>query len=202
VRNRALLLTAALAALVGCYVEVPDEVISGVAVATRRDPGADFAAFQTFRINPEWKTLDGDIEVVEAMPTQIFNTIRQNLLDRGYVEDLTWIPPDGANPPDLGVQVTGVIGQVTVYYPDYWCDPYYYYSCWYWGWGSVDSYEVGTLIIDLIDLYGAPVSGNLPTAWTALAYGVLGGYPTYDLPRAIEGIDRAFAQSPYLQAGN
>jgi hypothetical protein len=196
VRNRNLLLTAALAALVGCYVEVPDEVIEGVAVITRRDPGAEFASFQTFHINPEWRVLDGDDDYTEDMPDAIRTAIQQNLLDRGYGED----PALDPGVTDLGVQVTGVIGQITVYYPGYWCDPYYYYSCWYWGWGAVDSYEVGTLIIELIDLNGTPVNGYLPVAWAGLEYGVLFGYGSYDIPRAVEGIDRAFAQSPYIQA--
>lgn len=201
-RTKTLTLAALLATASGCYIEVPDEVVEGVVVATRRDPGTDFASFATFRINPEWRFLDGEDVYVENMPAEIYGAIRQNLLDRGYQEDLTWVPPDGPTPPDLGVQVTAVLGNITVYYPGYWCDPYYYYSCWYWGWGAVDSYQVGTLIVELIDLYGTPVDGNLPVAWAALDYGVLGGYASYDLPRLVSGIDRAFAQSPYIQSGN
>lgn len=184
-RNPILLAAAALAALSGCYMEVPSEVIEGRVVATRRDPAANFADFATFEINPLWTVYDGsgdpDASAV-AMPPEIAARIRQNLEDRGYVEE-----PGTA---ELTVQVTAIIGQVDVWYPGYWCDPYWGYC---YGWGSSYSYQVGTMVIDL----------NAQTAilWTATSYGVLFGPPIqYDLPYLLESVDRAFAQSPYIQA--
>jgi hypothetical protein len=193
VRNPILLAAAVLAALSGCYMEVPSEVVEGRVVATRRDPGADFGAFATFRINPSWTVYDDDNPdgVPVALPTQIEARIRQNLEDRGYVEDLV-------NPPDLGVQVTAIIGQIDVWYPGYWCDPYWGYC---YGWGTSYSYQVGTMVMELIDLADATPGGDAAILWDATSYGVLFGPPIeYDLPNLLESVDRAFAQSPYIQA--
>lgn len=202
--NRALLLTAGLSALGGCYAEVPDEVTKGVVVLTRRDAAADFKAYATFAINPDVPLFEGSGApslLPPGLATQFIDRVRQNLLARGYAEVIGWVPGN-PNPPDLGVQLTAVNTDVFVYYPIWWCDPYWgYYGCWYWGWGVVDSYQAGTLITELLDVSSASPGQDLNTLWAALDYGVLYQYPSIDLPRALESIDRAFAQSAYIQTG-
>jgi hypothetical protein len=99
------------------------------------------------------------------------------------------------------VQITAVLSDVQVYIPGDYCDPLYWDGCWGWSWGGMVSYQAGTLAIELLDLKDGATGGAYQAIWAALDHGILVAYPSFDLQRLLEGIDRAFAQSPYLSAG-
>jgi hypothetical protein len=206
-QERKLALAAALALASACYVDVPAEVTKGVVVTTRRDPSAAFGGYQTFLVNPSIPVYqDGAPVAGAAVPddlrTAIVGAVSGALAGRGYDPCCSaWTP--GATPaPDLGVQITFVLGEVDTYVPSDWCDPYWG-DCWYWPWGYTVSYKTGTLVIDLLDVSAGPSPGGAyQTRWAALAHGVAADFPSYDVARFLEAIDRAFAQSPYLGTAN
>jgi hypothetical protein len=71
-----------------------------------------------------------------------------------------------------------------------------------WAWGAPVGvpyfYEVGTLVVTMVDLR-APreTTGRVPLLWIAAINAVLSGDATID--EAFRGIDQAFLQSPYLR---
>ena len=59
-------------------------------------------------------------------------------------------------------------------------------------------YEVGTLVITMVDLRTPrEVTKEIPLLWVASINAVLNG--SANLPRALQGIAQAFKQSPYLE---
>ena len=111
----------------------------------------------------------------------------------------------------LLVQANG--REVTSYYVSYpWCG---YWDWWYWGyWGGCYpgyyppqvgevTYQVGTVFIDMIDAEQVdPDQMAFPRIWIGAMNGILNqttGATTQQ--RLIDGIERAFEQSPYLGAG-
>jgi hypothetical protein len=77
---------------------------------------------------------------------------------------------------------------------------YPYYGCWGWYYPSypyVYTYETGTVMVLIMDRRRRDQGLlQMPIAWFAAVNGVVdvGG----EVDRAVEGIDQAFAQSPYL----
>jgi hypothetical protein len=82
-----------------------------------------------------------------------------------------------------------------VYYPGYWCDYWAYPYC-YYDYVYAGTYEFGTVVLGMGDLR-LPAGGRLEILWTSAVYGVSQG-TQINVQRAADGINRAFAQSPYL----
>ena len=115
---------------------------------------------------------------------------------------------------DYVVLVQAAGREVTQYYAWYpWCG---YWDWWYWGWwggcyggyyppqvGEV-TYEVGTVFIDLIDGEGVdPDEDSFVRIWIAALNGLLNQtVGATSEQRITDAIERAYAQSPYLGAGN
>ena len=191
-----------------------DERLDDLIIYTHYDKEADFKAYKTFAISTEVVTFeedDGEIvrDTLEgALAEPMLEQVEQQLIDRGY----TKVTKDDA--PDLGVTLSVLSGTVTSVYYDYWGSywgyPYYPYYPYYY----VYSYNTGTLVIDLADLKNAPppdpadpilppgdgIASKLDVPWTGLVYGVLSESKSENLDHALQGIDQAFKQSPYLKA--
>ena len=91
----------------------------------------------------------------------------------------------------------------TTYFYSYWYD-WWYGGYWGWGWGwyyppyyTVSSYTTGSLIMVISDPNEETPINRSPAVWVGIGNGLLTG--AYDIDRATDAVDQAFAQSPYLQ---
>lgn len=133
--------------------------------------------------------------IAGRLDDDILDAIAENMEARGYQR----VGVD--EEPDLAVLVGAVVRDEWYYLPAYaWCDPYYYYYCWYPTTGYVYQFSTGSILINVID--GASTSDEVDSVWFA---GLRGLYETSSEAtgpeRIREMVDRAFAQSPYLDAG-
>jgi len=162
-------------------------------VATYFDKDADFATKLTYSIPDQIIRLDENGDPINdpgANDQQILNKIKDKLESAGY--DLIANPDSLTNRPDVLVvafvnQSTWVSGGCysswySWYYPYYgWCYPVYY------------TYDIGTLLIVMID----PTESR-NALWVAAFNGILEDTNAGVLNRINNGIDQAFTQSPYL----
>lgn len=204
----AALLAAAL--LASCGFDVPSSVENGVAVVTQFQPAANFDDYLTFSIDPTVAVVDETGSVSQTFTVDGANlvpTISSNMVARNYVE----VPWRGdATQADLHIKMSATLGNVDTYsyYPGY-CGWYPYYYC-YPSWSYAGSYNFGSLVLTMGDVKNAAPGGGgkLPLIWTSSARGILSDYYTAGVPsgganvnwaRIQESIDRAFADSPYIQ---
>jgi hypothetical protein len=182
-------LAAALLAACGGY-GAPDEVVYGEAVYSQGRPNSEFRPLGTYFLDPTVKIVE-DTQITPdptPMPAEIKNAIDTNMAALG------WTPADLATA-DAAINVSLLRGTGQVYYPGYWCDYYSYGGC-YYSWYYAGSYRFGSVITEMIDLSVAEPA-QAQVLWTSQVYGVA-TTPQYDLVRVVSGLNRAFAQSPYL----
>lgn len=202
---------AALAAVVGVAAgcgqdTVSPEVLTGTAVITYRDPAVDFGAYSTYAITSKltiFEEVNGEPRYTFASAPEILAAIQVNMADRGFVlvavvdpELPPSVPPDA----DLAVNPVVLRGTQFAYYPCDWWDWWGYpgYGCdLAWGWVP---YRVGTLIVPLADLRNPPPEpGTWSLVWTGAGYSVLTPATEANVQIAIDAVNQAFAQSPYLK---
>ncbi|MCH5329057.1 MAG: DUF4136 domain-containing protein [Coprobacter sp.] len=177
-------------------------------VYTDYDRAADFGSFLTFYIPDSILLISGSKDAKywdDVNALRIIGTCVSNLESRGYVR------VDEKELADLGVQLSYV--EDTYYFTNYnnpywwWDYPGYWYPG-YWGnWGGwyypysvTYNYSVGSLLAELIDLDGEEGSTQkLPVIWDAYMTGLLSGSNRLNASLAVEAVNQAFAQSPYLK---
>ncbi len=183
--------------LASCYdYSTPDSVVNGAVVITQQNTGFEYAAVTSYYLDPLAKVIKDDPQVPEPpmpLPATVVTAIDDNMKAAGFTTKLSSLPPEGTAGA-VGLHVTLLQGTVAVYYPGYWCDYWYYYSCWY-NWTYAGSYNTGTMILEMGDL--SSTGTTLPVAWLAAVYGVAGN-ASYNTTLAVQGVNRAFGQSPYL----
>jgi len=186
----------------GCYPDGPDYTEDLDVVYTTFDDSYDFQSQSTYS-RPDQIVVDVEIAnngdtIYEFMKPiyadQILQRIDENMSNLGW----TKVPiGDG---PDVLLQPAGISS--TTYFYSYWyC---WWYGGWYGGWGwyyppyyTVSSYTTGSMVIVISDPnLDSPINSS-PTAWVAAANGLL--TDSGNVGRALDGIDQAFAQSPYLK---
>jgi hypothetical protein len=194
-------------ATTGCY---PDQIMSFSqlsSVTTLVDSQAPLREARTFAlpdtiIHPA-RAQGADVIGHEA-DDQILARIRDGFLAFGWREitDVT------AERPDV-VLLTVVLEQSNtgVAYTDWWGGwsfwpgwPVGYGADWGWGYPAnavTFSYETGTLLVVMLDIkHGNTSTKRVPLLWAGAVDGVL---TKSSVDGALEGLDQAFAQSPYLQ---
>jgi hypothetical protein len=194
-------------ATTGCY---PDQIMSFSqlsSVTTLVDSQAPLREARTFAlpdtiIHPA-RAQGADVIGHEA-DDQILGRIRDGFLAFGWREitDVT------AERPDV-VLLTVVLEQSNtgVAYSGWWGGwsfwpgwPVGYGADWGWGYPAnavTFSYETGTLLVVMLDIkHGNTSTKRVPLLWAGAVDGVL---TKSSVDGALEGIDQAFAQSPYLQ---
>ncbi len=130
---------------------------------------------------------------------KIFAQVESNMKTRGY----TRVDDGTLTTSGLAIHLSYVEDSyyyaAYTYWWDYWYDWYdWYYPYYpYYPYPVVYSYTTGSLILDMIDLSG-PVDIEKPIIWNAYMSGLLTGNQQYDGSLALEAIDQAFAQSPYV----
>lgn len=189
------------------------------AVITYNEKSIDFGSYKTYAIVDTVRQLsasqDGKPLVSNAVRNSdyILNLINTNMQSRNY--ELV------ANPNDADLLVNA--GAFTVSnlvvsgggYPNYWWG---YGGSWgypgdYWGYPGygyyypyypvtfVTEYEVGTLLIDIVDRknFNANIDEQLFVRWTGVIRGVVGLTDNADIKNRLRlDINQAFDQSPYL----
>lgn len=202
--------------LFGCGLEPADNSEDLDVVVTAPAQGADFRQVTTYALPTEVpliKQSDVEAEPVEAkldatLQAAILDTVNQNMSRLGYrrVEN----PEQGK--PDVFLEVSAIATQsLDVYYSSwstYWGS---YYAPWYGtyygaGWAPVVTPYVvessfGTVLINMTNPNAPdPASQKIPTLWVAAVNGVLNDaiVPGGGTARVVDGINQAFAQSPYL----
>ncbi len=134
--------------------------------------------------------------VLDLYGDPILNEIDANM------QALGWVKVDVSNNPDIQV-LPGAWQTTTIvtggYYGGYYCW-YYPYYCggggWYYPYPVVSSYTTGTLVMNIVDPNIDTPAGTKQVVWTGAINGIMDG--SYKASRVINGIDQAFAQSPYL----
>jgi hypothetical protein len=208
------LLGAAIA--VSCYAETLTIAETDL-VVTVENPDADYASFRTYAltdtvtdlcsIDPDdiglggFGGLAGEGNDVGCDPLAarfddvVLDAIEANMNARNY--ERVGLDED----PDVTIVVGAVVRDEWYYVPGYaWCDPYYYYYCWYPSTGYVYEFSTGSILINMID--GASGSDDVDSVWFAGLRGL------YEASSEVSGqdriemmVDRAFDQSPYLEEG-
>ena len=206
-----ILLFLSLAALfTGCYKEPKTGQLSNdFVVLTNFDSAINFKDYKTF-VMPAYVGLISNTGTDTILDPQygdtILGLIAKNLENRGYLE----VPNN--HQADLGVGVMA-LKEVTIYtgwYPgSWWGYPgwggcYWYYCGWYpWYPPYYPTYvsQTGSLIVELVDLKNitAQPKNRLDVIWTNWNGGALGSSAT-NLQNALNSINQAFIQSPYISA--
>jgi hypothetical protein len=194
---------AVFAVLAACYPSGVESIGDLSTVTTSHDAGTNFAAFTTFAVADQVKFFEADggaNALPPALGNPLIDAVVNNMSARGY----TQIVPTLLNQPDLALALGVTTVTYTNVYVDYgWCDywGYYYPYCSGWGWyyppiTGVTQYDVGTLVIDMAtnDAVNARANG----VWLAAVRGVLSGSNSTDVQRAVDGVNQAFNQSPYI----
>lgn len=197
--------------VIGCGSPPPtEELLNQSVVLTKYEPNADFASFHTFYLRPEIRTLgeDGRVDSVDPEKAQpLLDATEHNLIARGY-------QPVAKEDAELAVELDylAIVSTAT------WC--YNWWDSGYWGypsWGYYPYYGCGTdvwrsdllatHIVDLSEAHANPDGGEggagggapltLSAIWFSGVYGV--GLNSRD---ALDGVNQAFAQSPYLTSAS
>lgn len=135
----------------------------------------------------------------------LLNKIIQNLESRGYTR------VDQEDNPGLFINAVAnaTVFSQDVFYPGWWwgypgypCDPFYPWWCggggWYPGGVVTYSFTEGAMVIEMIDVNSSEDAGLPVVNWWAGLTRVLSNNTSTNLSRALENIDQAFEQSPYL----
>lgn len=200
---------AAVLLVAGCYKEPnTDQLSSDFIVLTNYDSSAVFTNYKTFVLPPYVGLISNNSSDTILDPQygdQILNAVKTNLEARGYTE------LQNDKTADLGVGVTA-LKEVTVvvgWYPgSWWGYPgwggcYWYYCGWYPSYPAyypTYAYKTGSVVVELVDLKNISRAENkLNVIWTNWNGGALGSAAS-NLENALNSIDQAFIQSPYISA--
>ena len=192
-----------------CY-KSPDtsQLSSAFVVATNYDNSANFKSYKTFVLPPYVGLISSsstDSILDPQYGNQILNLIDSQLTARGYTE----VPNNQTA--DLGISAMALKETTIVsgWYPGSWwgypgwggC---YWYYCGYYPiyppYYTTYVYQTGSLIIEMVDLKNIPKGETkLNVIWTNWNGGALGS-ATNNLNNALNSINQAFVQSPYISA--
>jgi hypothetical protein len=207
----------AAAMAVSCYVETLTVAETDL-VVTIKDPAADYSSFHTYALTDTITDLcEADMSkidlgglggfggrsgsdvgcdpIADRFDDVILDSIEAHMDDLGYEK----VAEDQS--PDVVIVVGAVVRDEWYYVPAYvWCDPYYYYYCWYPSTGYVYQFSTGSILINMID--GTSDSDNVESVWFAGLSGLYESSSEVSGPDRIEAmVERAFSQSPYLAEG-
>lgn len=204
-KRHALLPVTLVLLLLSCRKE-PDlsQLSSNFVVQTDAAKGVSFSNYKTYYISDTVALISAsktDTLLPADAAQQIVNTIKSNMEARGYTFVPKWMKPD------LGINTLAVKDvDVGVVYPGWWWGYPGYWDPWYWGWyypyyypwTVAYSVTTGSVIGEIIDLKNVDADQKLQVVWTMSLNGALGSSGANNLQRAIDGINQAYTQSPYL----
>jgi hypothetical protein len=186
--------------LVSCYPQGAEFYEDTDVVFTNYTDTYDFKSKGTFAIPDQIVKITGSAItgdpadfIPAAVATPLLAMMVKNMKDLGYQQVLP------SQNPDLLLLPAALETTTVVYWYDYWG---WWYGGYYPGYPyypyypSYSSYSTGTLVMMLVDPSKPAADGNPISQWVGAVAGML-SY-NYNATRAQNLIDRAFAQSPYL----
>jgi len=190
---------------VGCYPEQINSISQLASVTTLVDSQAPLRNARTFALPDTIIHITIGAGVISHDgDQQLIARVRAELIAMGWRE----VTDVRAERPDV-VVLMAVTEQTNtgVAYGGWWSDwgwwpgwPATYGSDWAWGYPAnavTFTYETGTLLITMLDVqHGNESTKRVPLLWAAGVNGVL---TSTSLDGALNGIDQAFTQSPYLE---
>jgi len=193
--------------LAGCYKDPAyEDLSSNFTVATNRDLQSDFGTYKTYFISDTVafrSSTSKDSILPAAEAKKLVDVVKSNMASRGY----TFVPKSAK--PDLGINLGALKDiDVGVIYPGWW----YGYGGWwgggYWGWYYPYYYPYsvtyvitsGSVVLDVVDLKNAAANQKLVIIWTAYVGGGLATTTSVNTELAINGLNQAYVQSPYVQS--
>lgn len=204
--------------LVGCQKEPSNSgLLDEYLVYTTHDTAADFAAINTYYI-PDSILIIGSHAVNEsgdkvakywkdADALSLINTLVSKLDALGYtrITDGTLrTTADVGLQPSYVEESTYFVGYNNPYwwgyYPYYW-EPAYWgaWYGWYYPFAVYYGYTTGSLLVEMVDLNSESGTGkNLPVLWNSFISGLVDDN-RLNIPKAIEALEQAVNQSPYLK---
>jgi len=179
-------------------------------VGTQFDESYDFSLAQTYALPDSVVRLEeggGSNSPSPEADSAILERIELNMNALGY----TRVDPTAPSGEDPDVYI--LVSAIVITNVNIWQNPWYGYWGWYggwpgygpgwgpgWGWGGppvVTSYTTGTLILEIVDRESS-TDQMISIVWFAAVDGLYQGSQANLTQRAINGIDQAFIQSPYL----
>ncbi len=188
--------------LAGCYPAGPDYTEDLDVVYTTFDDEFDFQGRGTYAMPDKIVT---DVQITNSGDT-IYEYMKPVYADQilaridANMSALGWNKVDINAVPDV-LLMPGAISSTTYFY-SYWYG--WWYGGYYGGWGwyyppsyTVSSYTTGSLIMTISDPnIDSPINKSA-TAWIGVGNGLLTS--SGNVSRALESVDQAFQQSPYLK---
>ena len=193
-----------------CGDTVTGNDLSGAVVTLVDSTGPALRSARTFALPDTIIELPiGSSSISHQADHEIITHIREQFLALGW-RDLTNVP--GAHPDVVILTADNTREQSGAAYFD-WFGGWGYLPYWGsavgpgWAWGMPFGaipyvYQVGTILITMLDLRAQDENTErIPLLWAGVLDGILpsGANAKNTLPRIIDGIDQAFAQSPYLR---
>jgi hypothetical protein len=197
----------------GCYPNGAEFIDDIDLVYTNYSNQFGFSSKQTYAIPDSVIKITGDIFsdpdgdhkpsfLSAASAAVILDQVNKNMTDNG------WTRVNKFNNPDVILLVSSITTTNIYYYYDWWYWGWYYPG-FYPGWGwyypgyyppYVTGYRSGSVLIQMVDAK-ATAAGveSVPVVWTCILNGLAEGGTSSIAPRVQTGIDKAFAQSPYLK---
>ncbi len=197
-----------LAVLVSCYPGDQLTVEEADVVVTLFDDQTDFAVLQRYAMPDTIIHLEGDDSsdsIRRDFDEDILAQVAAEMAGSGFTRE------SDPNNADVFVLLSASTREQVGYtgYPwsDYWGWYYPYPPGWGWGWypwygggGTIYTYRVGTLFLQMLDTAQADsIAGKTPTVWIGAINGMIEGGAVEE--RIEQGIHQAFRQSPYLADG-
>jgi hypothetical protein len=180
-------------------------------VATIRDESTNFSSLtKTFAIVDKINIVEDANDVIDSVEFwnryngPVLGAIVNNLTALGYTE------VNSNQNPSLFINVTAN-ASVTVsggsYYPGWWwgyypCYPYYSWWCsggWYPSSVYVYSFTEGALVVEMVDVNRSMDANKAIIVWLAGLTSVVSDSPSANVDQAVDDINQAFKQSPYLR---
>ena len=197
--------------LVSCHKD-PDlsELDSDFVVFTDYDKQADFASQTTYYIPDSVLVVTGNEDPeywTDSRADVILSAFSDNMTQRGYTK------VTDRSTADIGLQVSFIKDAYYFYdytdypywwwgYPGYWPPIYWgdYWGGWYYPYPIVYSYNVGSLLAEMINLKTPTPrnDGKIPVMWTVYSAGLLSDVSDINVELAKRSIYQAFEQSPYI----
>lgn len=176
-------------------------------VYTAHDPGTDFSAVETFFL-PDSILIIGNNDKTEYWKDEealaIIDAVATGMDNAGYLRT------DDKALANVGLQLSYVRQETYFvgynnpywwwYYPYYWTPGYWgNWSGWHYPYSVYYGYTAGSLLMEMLDLEAEEANGRkLPVIWDSFIGGLLTSDTDLNLERTLDGINQAFAQSPYL----
>ncbi len=182
--------------------ELDDDYI----VVTDHDAKANFSTYSMYYMPDSILVIGNSLTPtwIHAQSNDALAAIEKNMNQRGFTRTRN------KRNADLGIQTAYVESTNYITYDPYWWagypgywDPSYWggWSGWYYPYPVVYSYNVGSLLAQIVDLKNVPTGSNtnLTVLWTAYMAGLMSGSNNIDMQRAVTAVNQSFVQSPYIQ---